>query len=324
MAYYNSDPQTPLLLRRLASEYPDLFFTAAAKYLQSEVESQAYRFLAALLVRQESFFERLANPGRCPCESAVQLFKRLLAVDPFLDFKLARMLPGRNDANPDRVLTGGHAVRAIDILDQTSTGQRLLPVIGHLPNSADARIAAKATLFVGRRVNNPAWIAKQMLSEDDRLRANAVEGAWGTTSDDAIRILKSCVEDANNRVAGNALIGLHRAGCPGVAEHALAMSESKEPGRRSTAAWAMGKIGSPAFIDRLTALLRDQHPNVRSTAIRSLVAIGHESKRLDATAAMEKPVEPEVPEPAGHGEADPAACQSAALAPPKWCGIPGI
>jgi HEAT repeat protein len=75
-------------------------------------------------------------------------------------------------------------------------------------------------------------------------------------------------------------------------ERALALSESKQAGLRSTAAWAMGKIGSPAFIDRLTALLRDAHTEVRSTAIRSLVEIGRaEGARRAEVTASEPPTE---------------------------------
>jgi hypothetical protein len=292
IAEFQSDPQIPRLLQRLAREHPDLFFTAAAEHLESDIDSPAHRFLAGLLLRQESLLERLANPARCSCESAVRLFRRLLAVDPALDFRLARMLPGRNDSNPGKVLSGGHAARAMDILDQTSPGQRLMSVVGHLPNSSDARIAAKAALFVGRRVNNPAWTAKQLNREDQRLRANAIEASWGAKSNAAIRLLEECTEDTSNRVVGNALIGLHLAGCPDVVERALALSESEQAGLRSTAAWAMGKIGSPAFIDRLTALLRDVHTEVRSTAIRSLVEIGRaEGARRAEVTASEPPTE---------------------------------
>jgi len=172
---------------------------------------------------------------------------------------------------------------AIDILDQISPGQRLLPLIAHLPNNADQRISAKAALFVGKRVNNPAWIEKQLVREDHRLRANAVESFWGAKSDTAIRILEECAGDENPRVAGNALIGLQMAGCPGVPDRAMALSNSDKPGRRSAAAWVMGKLGSPDFVERLTSLMRDENPHVRSTAVRSLGEISRaETRRIEA------------------------------------------
>jgi HEAT repeat protein len=189
----------------------------------------------------------------------------------------------------------------MDILDQSSPGVRLMSVIRHLPTNADARISSKAALFVGRRVNDPAWTERQLATENQRLRANALEASWGTRSEAAVGHFRDCVGDASPRVAGNALIGLHLAGCPGVPERAVAMSESAEPGLRSTAAWVMGRIGDPAFIMRLTALLRDENPLVRSTSVRSLVEIRRaEKKRVAAIAAHPevKPAEAKVVEPA--------------------------
>jgi HEAT repeats len=307
IAEFQSDARTPRLLQRLAREYPDLFFTAAVKHLESDAESPGHRFVAGLLLRQDLLLERLVNPARCSCESAVLLFRRLLAIDPALDFRLARMLPGRNDSISGKVLTGGHAARAMDILDQTSQGQRLISAVGHLPNSADRRIAAKAALFVGRRVNNPTWTAKQLNREDQRLRANAIEASWGAKSEAAIRLLKECTADTSNRVVGNALMGLHMAGCPDVAERALAVSRSDQPGLRATAAWAMGKIGNPAFIDRLTALLRDENREVRSIAVRSLVEIRRaESARRAGLIADVQQTESEPPvQEAGGDQAQP-------------------
>jgi hypothetical protein len=149
-----------------------------------------------------------------------------------------------------------------------------MSVVAHLLNNSDPRVSSKGVLFVGRRVNDPAWTAKQLSREDQRLRANALEASWGANSEAAIRLFEECAGDAGHRVAGNALIGLYMAGCPDIPERALAMSRSEDTARRSTAAWAMGKMGDAAFIERLTALMRDECPKVRSTAIRSLVKIG--------------------------------------------------
>jgi HEAT repeat protein len=72
-----------------------------------------------------------------------------------------------------------------------------------------------------------------------------------------------------------------------VPERILALSESFDPQVRSTAAWAMGRIGDPAFISRLTVLLRDENPRVRSTAVRSLIEIGRAEKRRIAASVPE-------------------------------------
>jgi hypothetical protein len=296
VAHFHSDPKTPQLLRSLAKEYPELFFAEASKRVEEDADSPARKLLAALLLRQESLLERVTNPSHS-CARAIRLFKGLMTADPTLDFKLGRMLPGRDGETGEHVLSGKHAARAIEILDQTSPGQRLMSVIGHLPNCPDSHISSKAALFVGHRVNNPAWLAKQLDRKDPRwkdprIRANVVESAWGTKSEGAVKILEECVLDPNNRVAGNALIGLHLAGCPDTVDTALEMSRSTDPGRRSTAAWAMGKMGSAKFLSRMTELLRDENSKVRSTAVRSLAEIGRaEAARLAAIAAAVQEVE---------------------------------
>jgi HEAT repeats len=291
VAHFHSEPKTPQLLRCLAKEYPELFFAEASKRVEDDADSPARKLLAALLLRQESLLERVTNPSQS-CARAIRLFKGLMTADPTLDFKLGRMLPGRDGETGEHLLSGKHAARAIEILDQASPGQRLMSVIGHLPNCADSHISSKAALFVGHRVNNPAWLAKQLDRKDPRIRANVVESTWGTKSEVAVRILEECVLDSSNRVAGNALIGLHMAGCSDTVDKALEMSRSTDPGRRSTAAWAMGKMGSAKFLSRMTELLRDENPKVRSTAVRSLAEIGRaETVRLAAIDAAVHEVE---------------------------------
>jgi hypothetical protein len=229
------------------------------------------------------------------------------------------LLPGRATAVDAGALTGGHAARAIDILDRTSRGQRLLPLIGHLPRHPDREISSKAALFLGKRTDDPAWIEKQLIREDPRLRANAVEAFWGSRSETAVRLMEACTHDDNPRVVGNALIGLHLAGRPGVPERALAMSKSEKPAPRSAAAWVMGRLGNTSFIGALTALMRDPSPQVRSTAVRSLGEISRsEVKRIAAEKGDLDPKRCDDSEPAVHP--DPAEPEAEALNLP----VPGF
>ncbi len=281
----------------LSLHYPELFFEAAALHIAVTADSggPGFRFLATLLLRQEWFFEKLTDPRLFTLDKAVRFFKNLLSVDATLDFRLARMLPGKTDS-PGRVLRGANAARAIDILDRTSHGPKVVSILGHLPESNDPKLSAKAALFVGKRTENTAWAEKLMGSSDPRLRANVLEGAWGKTSEDAVRIMEDSLDDTDNRVAGNALIGLHLAGSPEVADRALEMSRSADPALRSTAAWAMGKIGDSEFVSRLTELMKDPAHAVRSTAVRSLVEIGRVESRKAAERAAQAKAAPPVPE----------------------------
>ena len=136
------------LIRRLAEDFPGLFLTAALRYLKTNEQSNALRFLTTVAIRQEAMFEYLTSPDASSRENAVNLFSRFLEIDPSFDVKLAERLPNRRESNLSDALDSVHSTRALDILDQTSRGRRLLPIVGHLPTYRDARISAKATLFV--------------------------------------------------------------------------------------------------------------------------------------------------------------------------------
>lgn len=279
---FDSNPLAAKLMRRLAADAPDSFFPVAMKHLNSREESNGHRLMTILLARQDSLMERLASPAYNSRESAVDLFRRFLAVDPSFDVKLARKLPGRSYFGQEHAFDSSHSARALDILDETSRGRRLLPILGHLPDSSDNRISAKATLFVGRRVQSPVWTRKQLARPDQRIRANAVEALWGVQTPPALTLLEECVGDRNHRVAGNSLVGLHIAGRAEAQPGAMLMSRQGNAEARSTAAWVLGRISAPEFLKRLTEMVRDEHPQVRSSALRALMDVRRrEAKRPD-------------------------------------------
>ena len=291
-------------MRRLANEGPEIFFNVAIERLSGQARSNAHRFLALLVLRQDSLLRQLTSPAFSTREHAVNLFRRFLEVDPFSDVRLAQMLPGRNSHSPE-ILNGVQSARALDILDATSRGRRLLPLLGHLAENSDPVISAKATLFVGRRVLSPEWTARQMSRSNQRVRANAIEALWGLKSPAAIQLFEDHADDANNRVAGNALVGLHAAGQPNAVEAIIEKSEAASHLFRTTAAWAMGKIGGDQFYRRLAVLVRDEHPDVRSAAVRSIAEV----RRLAPKIMTPPPVETPAPVPPE-------------LAPPQFGSVP--
>lgn len=267
---FDANPVAKGFLRRLAEEHPEMFLNIAMRHLRSDLVSSAHNYLATLAVRHDEITDYLANPSASSREVAQKLFRRFLAVDRSFDVKLARKLPDRYFSNQHGALAGPRATRALDILDHNSQGRRLLPILGHLPNSPDANLAAKGVLFVGRRVQNPTWSSQLLSRPDPRVRANAVEALWGMDTPQAIQLLEQCLEDRNNRVQGNALVGLHMVGRPGVESHVLTLSRTSSPPHRSTAAWVMAKMEQEAWIEVLTIMIRDENQQVRSRALRSL------------------------------------------------------
>ena len=79
---FDSTPLATQLMRRLANENPELFLTAALKFLQSSDQSNALRLMAILVLRDDELLDKLASPGFGSREMAVKLFQRFTAVDP--------------------------------------------------------------------------------------------------------------------------------------------------------------------------------------------------------------------------------------------------
>ena len=286
-------------LQPLAARAPDSFFAAAVSLLGSMVDVQARRRLYDAVAECPQFWLELLRPGRFDRFALLNVCRFLMTIEDVLDVRLARMLPGRysNDwqINLETVL------RVLDLLDQLSPGSRLILLLNHLTAHADCRIASKATLLVGRRLRNQDWVAQRLDSEDGRVRASAVEGLWGVASPPAQASLWASLKDKNNRVVGNALIGLHRLGEPRVNEFVKRMIEDPRPPFRWTAAWVMGKIGAEEFLEYLERATRDPEPHVQRAAGRALESILHGGESPSEMAALPIPqshlAEPAAPQP---------------------------
>ena len=293
-------------LRRFAAETPGLFASVAISLLLSGEDSAGHRYLAMLLLKNPVLFTQLSNPWQYTRAQAVTLAKQLMHADPSLDLRLARQLPGREGVIYWDTLQGAAAERALDILDEISTGRRVIPILSHLTRYPDRVISSKATLFIGRRLQNLAW-AKRMMGEspDPRVRANAIESVWGVDSADIIDLFWQCTQDRHNRVVGNAIVGLHLAGVETVEDVVKRFAHDYQPEFRVTSAWAMGKIGDPKFIPDLAPLVKDENATVRSAALRALQTIRRNEKRHEPPLEPVLATAPPLPEPAPEPQPEP-------------------
>ena len=274
MQEFNTNPLSAGMIRRMANEVPDLFVAAARPYLDSADESAAHRFLTSLMLRQDCVFDEVADPARGSLERSINLFNRLCRMEPSFDVKLARKLPDRTGHNHANAFDRARCCRVLDVLNEASVGRRLIPILRHLVESTDSAIAAKATLFVGRRMQSPEWAARQITRDNpEGVRAKAIESLWGVKSQSAQALLEGYTTDESVPVAGNALVGLHKMGKPGIMEQIAEMVNSEAAGSRTTAAWTMGKIGDLSFADPLMEMLKDESPEVRSAALQSLIQL---------------------------------------------------
>jgi hypothetical protein len=277
---FEKDRLAASTIRRFAMDAPVFFIQVGMELLLKAPETAGYRYLAMQLVKQPTLFEQITDTWRYSKQQSVTLARRLLSVDPTLDTRLARALPGRNGGQGLQTLEGPKAERAIEILDEISEGRRVVPILNHLTDHPDLKISSKAALLIGKRVQNVDWAKRVIMdTRDPRLRANAIESVWGNDTPAVLELFRSCLQDRQNRVVGNSLMGLHLAGDPEVHEIVAKFARDFKAEFRMTAAWTMGKIGDPGFVESLTALIKDSNPGVRRAALKALRDIRQVEKR---------------------------------------------
>lgn len=308
-------------VHHVAAGSPELFFAAALSLLDLQLDPLVRQGLLTHLLECPDFLIQLIRPDRFSRERLVEICRRLMKIDPLLDVRLARLTPhrfeGAGPLDPEAV------VHLLDVLNEISPGSRLVVKLSHLTHYPDQRIAAKATLLMGRRLRNNDWVERHLNSSDPRVRASVVEALWGTDTFFARKSMWRCLKDKNNRVAGNALMGLYLLGEQRVTGLAKEMLQDPREEFRWTAAWVMGQIATQDFFECLVRARADSSPGVRRAAGRALVALRHlvvarEEKEVKVARAAE-PVatEPEVTIEAEKPAPDSEVQPETAEAPPE-------
>ena len=82
---------------------------------------------------------------------------------------------------------------------------------------------------------------------DPRVRANAIEALWWVDTPEARALLHLATNDSDNRVLGNALLGLYYLGDCAVLEQLIKLSADAPAGFRATAAWVLVKPAIHGF-----------------------------------------------------------------------------
>jgi len=277
----------PELLQDLAAKNRQLFFAAGVVRLQLEDGPPGHRRRSLRLLDAPAFLLELVRSDVFSTREIKDFCARLIREDPLLDVKLAHLLPGRRSDSYQ--LETSIVLRVLDVLDEISPGPRLLMVIGHLTHHPERYIASKAALLIGRRLQSREWVERHLASVDSRVRANVVEALWSVNSALAARTFRKCLRDENNRVHGNALVGLHRSGDQSVGWRVRQLAKDSRPAFRQTAAWVIGMLQDPELAPLLEALLTDSDPGVGQSAANAL-------KRWRVSAASNG--EPDL----GHGE----------------------
>jgi hypothetical protein len=266
---FDRDPiENRALIRREMDLNPDAFYASAIEIFKTQLQSRGAQYLVALLVSNDLFLRAVCDKG-LDRDQTMSLARAALRVDPMLDVRLVRTVADSVDSGIDHIPPMA-AGRLLEILGDMAPINRLLPSLVRLLRHEDPYLRSKAVLMVGRANRSARWTGQRLADPDIRIRANAVEGLWGVQSDDVRELLRGAGADWNNRVAGNALLGLYQIGDVASIPEILAMTTNKSVLFRCTAAWIMGETASPRFLESLAAMLRDPGPAVRKRAFSAL------------------------------------------------------
>ena len=234
--------------------------------------------------------ELMRRSDELPIETAVRLAKMTTAGDPSFAPSLARYIAeNAAEAGTDELL------RLLEVLDRTEpdTGRVRMTLTRILSCSEDVHVRSKVTLMLGRSHQNLAWLRKQLRSNDNRVRANALESLSVHSTPECLNVLRTAAEDLNNRVAGNALLALYRLGDRECMETIQSMAFSSSADFRATAAWVMAEAADPCFLDILKKMVASDNGRPRLHAIRALTKLktSLSSKISDSRETVPKTVE---------------------------------
>jgi HEAT repeats len=261
-------------MRRLQSTDPAGFVLAAAHLLTLPdfEKTAATEYLIGLITTGNSLADPLLDENVVPFPVALAMAHKISAVEPLLDARLMRKMLENAAGDPAAVPTG-IALRVLKMIDAISDCSRITVYLMQLERHRSAEVRSQAALLLGRGNVNLRRVRNLLASEDDRLRANAVESLWGLNTPQSRSILRDAASDPHRRVAVNALVGLCKAGESDARNRLIDLAVGDDPVSRRAAVWGMGQTGDPEFVTILEVLMRDSDERVRSMAARSLARL---------------------------------------------------
>jgi hypothetical protein len=259
------------LIRDALEDNPGKFMREAVTLLKTGLQRTGTQHVLSLLVAADRVFDVLCDPALEDAE-ALEVARSAQRVDGAIDVTIARSL-AQTMVTSEGPVGLSQAGRLMEILDGISDGIRILPSLVRLLRHTDERVRSKAVLLIGRGKRSTQWVRERLDESDPRVRANAVEALWGVDTVENRQLLRRMLEDRNNRVAGNAMLGLYRLGeCSSIAA-ILKAAAHDAPVFRCTAAWVMGETGDPRFAGYLAGMMREPNPAVRKRAFAALARV---------------------------------------------------
>jgi hypothetical protein len=286
-------------IRGLLEDDKEGFYPHAFRTIRAFDGSPGTRYLARLMLERGLMLRALCEPAM-PEQRVRGVIEALIQEDPGNDLVLAKAVVDQAQGQQPTTLRKA-LTRILNQLERLTDARRIAPRLLPLLRHADPQLRSKAVRMMGSCSKNTQWVARQLADPDVRTRANAIEALWGLTDSESRELLRSSIHDPNNRIVGNVLLGLYRAGESCAIKELMQLVSHHAALFRSSAAWAMGECRDARFKDALKTLSADPELFVRTRAAASLQLVEAEAAKAESGVlwrmrALNEPVDCEISE----------------------------
>ncbi|MDQ2777881.1 MAG: HEAT repeat domain-containing protein [Acidobacteriota bacterium] len=142
-----------------------------------------------------------------------------------------------------------------------------------LINHENENVRSKAVKLMCKVSPSKLAVARQLESDESRVRANAVEALWFSQDPDRTDVFRKALLDRAQRVVVNAIVGLYYQGQEDAMAKLMELSEHASEAFRIATIWAFGFLQDTRSIPALELLQQDESEAVREKARMALAGL---------------------------------------------------
>ncbi len=164
-------------------------------------------------------------------------------------------------------------LRALDLLEAMADYGVLFSWLRSLINHESENVRSKAVKLMCKVSPSKLVVARQLESDESRVRANAVEALWFSEDPDRTEVFRRALLDQAQRVVVNAIVGLYYQGQEDAMAKLVQLSKHASEAFRIAAIWGFGFLKDARAIPALESLQQDESESVREKARIALAGL---------------------------------------------------
>ena len=273
LAAHSRDPEPAKQTMRLWLESdPGVFWPSAFHLLRRKDGKRSCTIIRRAIESLDDLVEPLLDVNSFRGADVAELARAFRDIRSMLDVIVTRHVNETAERAGPAFLN--RVLRALDIVEIVTETERLPKVLASFRHIDDERVQSKISLLLARCTRTPTWLEERIRDADPRLRANTIQGLWSAkATPEILGLLWEAVEDNHHRVVGNALVALILFGDEEALIRLHQLVAHEEADFRAAAAWAMGELRDPCYLDSLQRMAKQEKGIVRQNALKALVRI---------------------------------------------------